>query len=167
MLAGLQDGGRLADCHFPPRTQTCRGSPLCPAEHLTTRISPARGPPVWRPSSPRDTSPPTGDVSLQCMGRGVYGASPGSWPRVTTKSCRPSNPWFSSCPKDHAEPQSSSCFGISRAQSMSCSKAGPPAALGSWHTQAASLLTAPPALEGLEKRSRSSASCRVLWHASE
>lgn len=47
-----------------PAPQTCRGSPLCPAEHPTMRISPAPGPPVWRPSSPPDTSPPTGDVAL-------------------------------------------------------------------------------------------------------
>lgn len=74
-----------------PGPQTCLESPLCPAEHLTMRTFLAPGPPVWRPSSPPDTSPHTGEVSPQGMDWACYGVSSGSQPRITTKSIRPSH----------------------------------------------------------------------------
>lgn len=74
-----------------PGPQTCLESPLCPAEHLTMRISLAPGPPVWRPSSPPDTSPHTGEVTPQGVGWACYGVSSGLQTRITTKSIWPSH----------------------------------------------------------------------------
>lgn len=117
MGCGMGDSSLTA---VSPGLQTCLVSPLFPAELLTMRISLAPGPPVWRLFSPPDTSQHTGEVSPKGMDWACYGMSSGLQPSITTKFIWPSHtcPGFTSCPKDHATPQSRSCLGVSRAPSI-------------------------------------------------
>lgn len=123
---GCWMGCRMGDSSLTaasPGPQTCLESPLCPAEHLTMRISLAPGPPVWRPSFPPDTSPHTGEVSPQGMDWGSYGVSSGSQPRLTTKSIWPAHtrPGFPSSPRTMLHPRAGA---VLEHQAFACSQWG-------------------------------------------